>query len=103
MTDPRLGPDPDEVVARVLAELRNKGLLSRRQEPAGPDRSAGHQRAEAAGSQPAGAKPASPTLGPRVCPQRSRCKRWGAGSRAHRPTRLGQPVARSQRVRWAKG
>ena len=43
---------------------------------------------------PASAEVPEPRRGPRSCPQRSRRKRWGAGPRAHQPTRNGQPIAR---------
>ena len=72
-------PTVEEIVARTLAHLREKGLLLTR-EPAGPDASAGDQRSGSAG----------PTLGPRVCPQRNRYKRVLQGPRARRPLRSGQ-------------
>jgi hypothetical protein len=71
MTDPRLGPDPDEVVVRVLAELREKGLLPQRQ----PTEPSPHQR---------------PARGPRRCPHRNRYKRVLKGPRARQPLRSGQ-------------
>lgn len=49
----------------------------------------------------AGAEPEGPSRGPRVCKQRTRRKRIGAGSRAHQPTRDGKPMPKAKRVRWA--
>ena len=69
----------EEIVARTLAHLREKGLLLTR-EPAGPDASAGDQRSGSAG----------PTLGPRVCPQRNRYKRVLRGAQARQPMHSGQ-------------
>lgn len=47
------------------------------------------------------AEPEGPSRGPRVCKQRTRRKRIGAGSRAHQPTRDGKPMPKAKRVRWA--
>ena len=66
-----LGPDPDEVVARVLQRLRDDGLLPQRRPVASP-------------------KPAGPTRGPRKCPQRHRHQRVLEGWRARRPLHSGQ-------------
>jgi hypothetical protein len=49
----------------------------------------------------AAAAPKGPSRGPRVCKQRTRRKRIGAGSRAYQPTRDGKPVPKTKRVRWA--
>lgn len=83
--DPRLGPNTEELVARVLAELRSQGLL-----PPKP------QVAPAPATQ-------GPSQGPRKCAQRSRRKRIGAGPRAHQPRRRGELVQRGKRVRWVRG
>lgn len=66
-----LGPDPDEVVARVLQRLRDDGLLPQRR-PEEPPKSAG------------------PIRGPRKCSQRNRYKRVLKGPRARQPLRSGQ-------------
>ena len=47
------------------------------------------------------AEPEGPSRGPRVCKQRTRRKRIGAGSRAYQPTRNGKPMPKTKRVRWA--
>jgi len=49
----------------------------------------------------ASAEPEAPSRGPRVCKQRTRRKRIGAGSRAYQPTRDGKPMPKTKRVRWA--
>jgi hypothetical protein len=46
-------------------------------------------------------EPEGPSRGPRVCKQRTRRKRIGAGSRAYQPTRDGKPMPKTKRVRWA--
>jgi hypothetical protein len=66
-----LGPDRDELVARVLQRLREDGLLPQR------------RLAESL-------RPAGPTRGPRKCPQRNRCKRVLKGPRARKPRHSGQ-------------
>ena len=71
MTDLR-GPDPAAVVARVLAELRAKGLL--RPEPV--------------------PEPPLPKRGPRVCPQRRCNKRVLPGPWARQPLKSGQKAPR---------
>jgi hypothetical protein len=90
--DPRLGPDPEELVARVLAGLRRDGLLPPRPPQAVPP-------------QPVAPAPApqGPSQGPRVCPQRSRKKRIGTGPKAHQPLRGGVLVPKGKRVRWTRG
>jgi hypothetical protein len=65
-----LGPDPDEVVERVLQHLRDDGLLPQRR-----------------GEPP---KPTGPARGPRKCPQRNRYKRVLKGPRARQHLRSGQ-------------
>ena len=71
-----MADDIDDVVARVLLDLRDAGLL-----PTAP---------------PAPALPEP--LPPR--PRRQR-KRIGAGPRAYRPSFRGKPAPRGQRVHWA--
>ena len=66
-----LGPDPDEVVARVLQRLRDDGLLPQRRPVESP-------------------KTAGPTRRPRKCPQRNRYKQVLEGSRARQPLHSGQ-------------